>query len=257
MQLSKHSKFYFGWQVTTNNRFIDFNDGSGVKLATLKVGYYSSSDLAIEIAKQMNATSLVDFTATFDRSTRKFTISAATNFLLLFLTGANSGSSAFELLGYTQTDKSGTNSYLAENSSGLEYVTQFYLQGYKDTSTNRKAIEGVINKSSSGDIEVIKFGNERFMSCEILFITNEIQNTASIIRTNQSGVEDYIRFIEWCTEKAPVEFMIDENDEDTFQELILESTEQDSKGLDYDLVEEYERGLPDYFKSGRLTFRLI
>lgn len=257
MQLSKHSKFYFGWQVTVNNKYVDFNDGAGAKVAELKVGYYSSSELATEIEKQMNNVSLVDFTVTFNRSTRKFTISAATNFSLLFLTGDNADQSAFDVIGYTQTDKTGANSYLAENASGYEYTTQFYLQGYKDPSTNRKAIEGVINKSSNGVIEVVKFGNERFMSCEFFFITNLIQDVGSIIRTNETGVEDFIQFIEWCTEKAPIEFMIDEADVETSLDFILESTEQDSKGLDYDLIEEYDRGLPDYFRSGRLTFRLI
>lgn len=257
MQLTTHSKFYYGWQITTNNKFLDFNDGSGVKLATLSVGYYTSSQLAAEIEKQMNAVSSVDFTVTFNRSTRKFTISAVTNFSLLFLTGSNAGQSPYGLLGYSQTDKTGTNSYLAENVSGFEYLTQFYIQSYKDPTTNRKAVDGVINESSSGEIEVIKFGNKRFMQAEFLFITNLIQETGSIVRTNVNGVNDFIQLMEWLTEKAPIEFMKDESDVETFNEYILESTEQDSKGLDYDLIEEYERGLPDYYKSGKLQFRLI
>lgn len=255
--LENHSKFYYGWQITNSNKYIDFNDGAGVKTATLKVGYYSSNDLMIEIKKKMDALSTLDFTISFNRTTRKFTISSTSNFSLLFSTGPNAAQSTAELLGYQATDKTGASSYLAESVSGYEYSTQFYIQSYKDTSTNRKAIDGTVNKSASGAIEVIKFGNERFMEGEFLFITNIIQESISIIRTNSSGREDFIQFIEWCTEKAPVEFIKNENDPSTFQTLVLESTPSDSKGLDYDLIEMYDRGLAQYYRSGVLKFRLI
>jgi hypothetical protein len=51
--------------------------------------------------------------------------------------------------------------------------------------------------------------------------------------------------------------MENENDVSTFQVFILESTEADSKGLDFDIVELYDRGLAEYFKSGVLKFRLL
>lgn len=255
--LENHSKFYYGWQITNSNKYIDFNDGSGVKTATLKVGYYSSSELMIEIKKKMDALSSLDFSITFNRTTRKFTISSGSIFSLLFSTGPNAAQSTSILLGYTATDKTSSSSYLSESVSGYEYKTQFYIQSYKDTSTNRKAIDGTVNKSASGAIEVIKFGNERFMEGEFLFITNIIQESISIIRTNQQGREDFIQFIEWCTEKAPVEFMKIENDPSTYQQFVLESTPSDSKGLDYDLIEMYDRGLAYYYRSGTLKFRLI
>ena len=254
--LENHSKFYYGWQITTQNRYVDFDDGTGVKTAILKQGYYSSSDLILEVKKKMDALSSLDFTITFDRTTRKFTISSTSSFSLLFSTGPNAAQSTASLLGYTATDKTSSSSYLAENVSGLEYKTQFYIQSYKDTSTNRKAIDGTVNKSASGAIEVIKFGNERFMEGEFLFITNIIQESISIIRTNNQGREDFIQFIEWCTEKAPIEFIKNENDPSTFQTFVLESTPTDQKGLDYDLIEMYDRGLAQYYRSGVLKFRL-
>lgn len=254
--LNTNSKFYYGWKITTANKYIDFNDGA-VKVAELKVGSYTSSTLALEIKKQLDALSTIDFTVTFNRVTRKFTIAGTSTFSLLFGSGVNSAQSPFELLGYTGTDKTGASSYLAQNVSAYQYSTQFYLQSYKDTSTNRKAIDGVINKSASGAIEVIKFGNERFMECEMNFITNLPQEVGSIVRTNQTGREDFIQFIEYCTEKSEVEFMKNENDTTDFQSFILESTESDSKGLDYDLIETYDKGLPYYYKSGKLKFRLI
>ncbi len=254
--LEKHSKFYYGWQVTTQNRNIDFNDGS-IKSVTIKTGYYTSSDLAVEIKKKMDAASSLDFTVTFNRSTRKFTISSGSTFSLLFGTGPNTSQNMSSVLGYTNTDKIAASSYLAESASGYEYATQFYIQSYKDTSTNRKAVDGVVNEASNGAIEVVKFGHKRFMEGEFLFITNIPQNEVSIVRSNFSGREDFIHFIEWCTEKAPIEFMKIESDVETYQEFILESTPTDSKGLDYDLIEMYDRGLAQYYRSGVLKFRLI
>jgi len=255
--LENHSKFYYGWQITTSNRYIDFNDGAGIKTATLKVGYYSSAELIIEIKKKMDALSTLNFTVTFDRTARKFTISSTVSFSLLFATGPYFAQSTSELLGYTASNKIGASSYLAENVSGFEYKTQFYIQSYKDTSTNRRAIDGTVNKSASGVTEVIKFGTERLMEGEFLFITNITQESISIIRTNNQGREDFIQFIEWCTEKAPIEFIKNENDPSTFQTFVLESTPTDSKGLDYDLIEMYDRGLAQYYRSGVLKFRLI
>ena len=254
--LENHSKFYYGWQITTTNRYIDFNDGAGIKTAILKVGYYSSIDLIIEIKKQMDALSTLNFTVVFNRTTRKFTISSTVSFSLLFATGPYFAQSTASLLGYTATDKTSSSSYLAENVSGFEYKTQFYIQSYKDTSTNRKAIDGTVNKSASGVTEVIKFGTERLMEGEFLFITNITQESISIIRTNNQGREDFIHFIEWCTEKAPIEFIKNEIDPSTFQTFVLESTPTDSKGLDYDLIEMYDRGLAQYYRSGVLKFRL-
>lgn len=173
------------------------------------------------------------------------------------MTGTFASQSIKSLIGFDSLDLSGANSYESDFASGSEYKTQFYLQSYKSTQHNRKAIDGVINKSASGLIEVIKFGNERFMDCEMLFITNIIQSPESIIRTNVTGVEDYISLIEWMTEKAPIEVMIDESKPDEYQTFILESTEQDSKGLDYELIELYDRSLPLYYRSGKLKFRLM
>jgi len=50
-----------------------------------------------------------------------------------------------------------------------------------------------------------------------------------------------------------------ENEADTsvFESFILESTPADAKGLDFELIETYDRGLAYYYESGRLKFRLI
>lgn len=254
--LKTQSKIFYGWKISNTNKYIDFNDGVA-KTVALKLGTYTTLSLATEIAKQMNGSSSIDFTVSFDRLTRKFTISGTAPFSLLFLTGVNNTQSPASLLGYTATDKTGFSSYVSENASGSEYRTQFKLQSFKDTTTNRKAIDGVVNKSSNGTIEVIKFGNERFMEFEALFITSLSQESGSLIRENLNGLEDFISLSEWITEKAPIEMMKDESNPTSYEAFILESTESDQNGLNYDLIEMYDKGLPYYFRSGLLTFRRI
>ena len=51
--------------------------------------------------------------------------------------------------------------------------------------------------------------------------------------------------------------MKDENKPSEFMILELESTPSDSKGLDYDLLEMYDRGLAYYYRIGVLKFKLL
>ncbi len=256
MALEKHSKIYYGIKITENNKFIDLDFDGDLYVIELSSGSYTATSISSHIASKLNEVTGSNFVASFDRVTRLITISNPLSFDLLFGTGLNATRSCAEVIGLEFSDYTGQVSYTSLNPVGLSYSTQFYFQSYKSTSQNRKAIDGVVNKSASGAIEVIKFGNERFMEGELLFITNIPQEPQSIIRTNYTGVEDYISLIEWMTEKYPFEVMIDESKPNEFQTFILESTEQDSKGLDYELIELYDRSLPLYYRSGKLKFRL-
>jgi hypothetical protein len=258
MALSTYSKFYYGLTVTAANEFLDFQEGILEFTARIQLGSYTGSGLAVEIKKQMDAAGFNTYTVDYDRITRVFTISSTGAFDLLCSTGPHAGQSAFSLIGFDQsTDKTGLLTYVGDVATGKVYTTQFIIQSYKPTANNRKAIDGVVNESSSGVIEVVKFGNKLFMAGELLFITNICQRPGSIIRTNMDGVADFINFIAYCTEKGPVEFMPDESKLTEYETFILESTEQDSKGLDYELIELYDRGLAGYYRSGVLTFRRI
>lgn len=258
MAISTHSKIYYGLKINTNTRYIDFKEGLVIYKATLNVGSYSGAKLATEIKKQLDAVGAYTYTVTFNRTTRKFTIAGSSTFSLLSSSGVNSANSAFLVIGFnTNTDKTLGTTYTGETTAGSEYKTQFYIQSFKPTSQNKKAIDGVINESSNGAVEVVKFGNKRFLSGEFNFITNIIQGYGSKIRNNPTGVDDFIKLMEWLTEKYVFEFMVDENKPEIFETFILESTEQDSKGLDYELIELYDKSLPEYFRSGALKFRLM
>ena len=257
MAISKHSKIYYGLKIDTNSRYLDFKEGSLVFKAVIQVGSYTGSKLAIEIKKQMDAVGAYTYAVIYNRSDRKFVISASSPFTLLCGTGINSSISVFQVIGFSSVDKSGLSSYTSDVSSGHEYKTQFYIQSHQPTSQNRKAIDGVINESASGFIEVVKFGNKRFLSGEFNFITNIVQGAGSLIRSNGTGLQDFVQLMEWLTNKYLVEIMIDETKTEEYETFILESTQTDSKGLDYELTELYDKGLPEYFKSGVLKFRLM
>jgi hypothetical protein len=258
IQTDVRSIFYYGLKIDSLNRVIDFKEGIIVRKAIIPIGSYTGIKLANEIKKSMDAVGDNVYTVTFNRVNRKLTISSTVVFQLLTFSGINIGTSAFATMGFnTLADKTGSIAYDSDVAIGYAYTTQFPLQSHKPTKNNRKAIDGQINKSSSGVIEVVKFGNERFLSFENAYITNNTFPPGSIILNNPTGVEEFIQFMEWATEKYLLEIMIDSEKPNEFQTFILESTETDPKGLDFELVELYDRGYPDCFRSGVLKFRLM
>lgn len=258
MALSNHSMFYYGLRIDSTKQYLDFKEGTTTYSAKLSYGSYTGSKICIEIKKRMEEVGNNTYLVSFDRESRKITISSDQSFDLLPQSGPTSAQSCFTEIGFNQSsDKTGLLTYTAENAALKKYNTQLWLQSYKPTSRNKKAIDPQVNKSSGGVIEVVRQGTERFMSCELNFITSIIQGQGSIVRSDSRGVENFVDFIEWCTEKYEVEFMENENDVSTYQTFILESTEQDQKGLDYELIELYDRQLPEYFRSGNLKFRLM
>lgn len=256
MALSTRSRFYYGWKVTASNRYVDFTYQSINYIAILDIGSYSSQELSDHVVLKMSDASGGTFSGSFNRTTRGFTFSEALGFTFLFNTGIHAGLSSALLLGFSATNYSGT-SITSNLSSGYIYTPQFYLQSYKPSDKNRRAIDGVVNKAASGEIEVIKFGYERFVEFENVFITNVRQQAVSIITNSQTAIEDYISFIEYATDKNKVEFIKDSTKVETFQTLLLESTVNDQSGLSYELIELYDKGLPEYFRSGNLKFRLM
>jgi hypothetical protein len=257
MALGFYSKFYYGFEVTNQNKWLEFHDGIALRTAEIATGYYNSVTLIVEIIKQMKVVSGITFVVSFDRVNRQLTISHTSNFTLKVATGFHNAESLYELIGFTGADRTGASVYTSNVVAAKEYSPQLYLQSYKPTSQNRKSIDGMVNKTTNGRVEVIKFGNERFMSCQMDLITDIPQGPESHIVNNQNGVKDFIEFMEYCVEKGYVEFMENSDDPNIFQTLLLESTQENKDGLDYDLKELYDRGLPEYFSSGALKFKLI
>lgn len=255
MSLSTHSKFYYGFEVTADAYLLDFSEGAGELTAELDVGAYSLEDFADEISRAMNEAGALTYTVSVDRATRKITISAGSNFSLLVATGSHLGTSIFEAAGFTGADRSGAASYEGA-AAGSEYATQFVLQSYVGPDDFQDSTYGTVNKSASGKIEVVSFGEESFIEANIAFVTDRAQPSGGPIRNNASGVNNLRALMQYLITKGPLEFMPDESDPDTFHEVVLESTPDDARGLRYKLRELYGRGLPGFFETGVLKFRV-
>lgn len=245
--MKTYSAFYYGFNVTRDNYTIILND---TLKAEVDIGSYTMTELANKVAQALNRVSDATFTCTVDRETRKFTISSDEVFSL---TRSIDGASILWTLNIDDV----VNVLTVESSAscGTSYEPQFWLQGYVPTRINKQAAFSTVNKSASGFVQVQKFGNESFMECEIKFITNIPQ--ASVIKTNPQAVEEAIAFMDYLITKSPIEFMPDIDNKATFESFILESTEESSDGVGYKLKELYDKGLPNYYETGKLKFRKI
>lgn len=257
MALSTFSCFYYGFEITADNNIINFDEGSGELSAELEVGSYTLTTILPVIETAMNTAGALTYTATVNRATRVITISAGSNFSLLTTSGSQIGTSPFSLLGFSGADKTGFSTYSGTAAAGSIYEPQFRLQNYIPPENWTGAALATVNKSASGRVEVVKFGNESFMQCDIKYITNVIQADNEIIKSNASGVDNLLDFMNYCITKGPLEFMPDISDRSDYITLILESTPESKDGVAFKLNELYDKGLPGWFDTGTLKFRLI
>jgi hypothetical protein len=258
MNLTSYSKFYYGIYVGEQN-YLDFHDGTSLRSISIKSGGYSLTGLGIEIAKAMNAASTLTFYCTFDRSSRLLSINGSGIFSLLFASGPNSALSLKDVIGFQGVDYSGAALYSGLNAVGKEYKPQFYLQNYVDADFNKTPISAVVNRSTSGRVfEVVKFGSDNIFRFEIKYTTNLKIEGGSPIKQNLTGVEDLKDFMEYSSEKWPLEFMKDEEDPDDFSQVILESTPSNQDGVGYEISPDYSAQLPEFYTlGGELVFRRI
>lgn len=247
--------FYYDYRINSSSLFINFNEGAGELTAQLVPNNYSAENLAIEVARALSEAGGQDYSCTFNRTARTFTISAAANFDLLILTGSNIGLGAFLTLGFSGPDLVGANNYTGAQS-GKEFLPQFPLQDFVDFVDYVEFAEANINESASGQVEVYSIGTRSFMEFNLTLATNIDQGVSSIVRTDSTGVEKLRDFINYCITKGDLEFMKDETDRTTYQTIILESTPLSKSGTGFKLNELYSRGLNGYFETGSLKWRL-
>lgn len=251
------SIFYWIDSVNETNFFFDFNEGLGELSAEIGSGSYTPSDLAAQVESALNEIGTLGYSVSFDRVARKYTISASAPFDLLISTGTHVGSDVFALLGFSGGDLTGSSSYTSQVAVGYTYQPQFKLQDYVDPEDLQRSINPSVNKSANGLVEVVRFGIEKFFEFNIRFCTDIDQGIGGPIRTNLNGVADVRRFMRFCTTKSELEFMPNILDRNDFYKILLESTEEDSKGTGYRLRELYTSNLPGYYDTGKLVFRLV
>lgn len=258
MALGVFSKFYYGYEIDLENNKIDIDEGSGELTATLTIGTYSPEGLATEIKTQLDAVGTKEYTVTFNRTNRKYTIACdAGTFDILIDTGTSAGLSPYDLLGFTGTvDLTGLGTYTSDSASGYEYKPQFWLQDYTAPTEWTELIDPSINISSSNIVEVVSFGNAQFTEFTIQFIT-DLPMDGKVIRNNPNGLSDANDFMQYITRKGKLDFMPDEGDVNTFYTVILDSTPESRNGTGYRLREETGRNLPNIYQTGRLKFRVV
>lgn len=254
MSIKTYSLFTYGHDITNINDFIDFNEGAGEIATQIEIGSYTLQDFLSKILEAMNTGGNQEYTGTINRTTRKITISATSNFDLLVTTGTHSSISAFQLMGFT-SDKTGSNSYEGDIASGFAYEPQFLLQDFVAFEDNVKTAQASVNESASGVVEVVSFGKNEFMECNITLATDIVPQGA--IKENANGVSDLRAFMLYAINKKPMEFIADINTPENFVSCLLEKTQQDSKGTGFKLYELYARKLVGYFETKTLTFRKL
>lgn len=255
--INTYSKFYYGHEIDEDNYKLDFDEGGSQLTAELNYGEYTLTEFVVELQRALNAAGALTYTCSVNRSTRIITIAASGNFTLRVATGTNSGTSVFALVGFTGSNRTGSATYAGDTASGSVYSPQFLLQDYVPAENNQKASDVTVNESATGIVEMVRFGIIEMIEMNIRFITNIVQPSGGPIISDTSGVSNANTFMRYIVNKYPVEFIPDVDTPATFHKVILESTANDSKGAAYKLRERFDIGIPGYYETGLLTFRVV
>lgn len=250
--LNTMSKWYYGHYIDQTNNILPFNDGAD-KTATLNVGDYTLTEFVVEVERALNAASSIDFTVSVDRSTRLITIAGDSSFELSIASGASAN--PFNLIGFTGSDLTGAATYTGNIASGSEFKPQLKLQKFINFGDNQVASYSNVAKSANGTVEVVSFGTDDFMTCEIAYQTNN-NTTGSAIENQANGLDNLRTFLQYGTQKRKMEFIPDRDTPATFTKCIIESTNASSAGTGYRL-QEYLGRMPGFFSSGTLKFRKV
>jgi hypothetical protein len=249
-------KFYYGHEVNEENYKLSFSEGAGPEIIIeLDLDSYSFEDFIAEVVLKMNDSGTYIYTYTTDRDMRKYTIDATGSFKILASTSTVLAYSCFDLLGFS-TDTSLATSQTSTASVGSVWSPQMMPQNYVSFDDNQSANDPTVRRSASGNVEMIKYGDNKLMELSFSFITNIAQNNA-YLKTDLSGVENCREFLKYVVNKNTVEFIPDEDKPDVYFKCILEKTQDSSDGVGFKLKELYARGLPGYYETGLLTFRLL
>ncbi len=253
--INTFSKFYYGYDITSTNKYLDFNEGASDLVAQIEVGSYTLDDLCTAIENALNDAGALTYTCTANRNTRIITIAASGSFDLLLATGDNAASSPYLVIGFAQTDRTSVTTTGGSSAAGSSYSPQYKLQDYVSHEDFRELRDATVNKSASGLVTVQSFGTDRFFEFSIKFATNIWQPSTGPIINNSSGVANLQSFMQHCIQKKQFEFMPDSSTPNTFYRVILESTPSGATG--YKLQEQFTRGISGYFETGILKLRIV
>lgn len=253
----KHSIFYYGHIVRSETSKVPFRENGELtdRVGTLQLGAYTLSEYATEIARAMTEAGTQAYAVTVNRTTRKLTISAPIAFILKFVSNIEAGNSIRTTAGFISVDTSNLTSHTGLNATGSVYTPMAPINKYTPFEHWRGASEASINVAASGRSTVISFGDIQRMRCNISAITNKQFALTSIISNNPTAKEEALAFLEYITQKNPVEFMYDKLATNTFTKCILESTKDSKSGTSFELYEGLGKGLRDVYETDILVFR--
>jgi len=257
------SAWTYGHTITDDNKFLEFEETvAGILTAELNVGSYSLTDYALEISRAMNAASLNEsYSTSLNRATRKITITGSSTFSLLINSATTAPQSTYPLAGFNGADLTGSASYEGDSPSGSIFEPQFLLQNFIDFEDDQQANNVSVSETPSGIVEVIKYGDVNFMTCNVKYQKNnnpeERSHMGSSIRFDANGKDNLDNFIKYAVTKAPLEFIPDKLNPDSFTKCLLEKTPRSSTGTGFLNRELYAENFATWFETGNIVFRKI
>ena len=247
--------FYYGIEVTSDNKYIDFDEGGPEINAELTPDSYSLSELGDHVCEVLSAAGNQVYTCSIDRDTRIITISATSSFDILWSSGTNTARNASSLLGFANTDTGSVTSVAGISAIGLTFEPQFLLQDYLDKADNQELIDPSVNISANGTVETIKFGDQQFYEMSFKFINNGVLS-GSPFTYNATGKDEFNSFMQDIINKNTFEYMPNKNNRSTFDKVILESLRGNRKGTGYRLKELVGKGLPGVYELNNVRLRV-
>lgn len=253
------SKFYYGYEVTSSNKYLDINEGSGEITAEIQTGSYTLEDLAQAVEDALNEIGTYSYTVTVNRSTRILTIASSGTVSLLCSTGSSValGVAGWSNIGFNASDRTSITSATGNNAIGTVYTPQYKLQDYVSHEDNRKLRSASKNESASGKVQVQSFGTDRMFEFSIKFATDIYQPASGPITNNSSGVANLRSFMQYISQKKTFEFMPDKDTPSTYFRCILESSEASGDGMGYKITEQFAKNLVGYYETGLLKVRIV
>lgn len=251
MAITGKSMFLYGIQVTENNASIDFQSVSGetVRMATLRVGFYSLTSLANEISRAMHAVdTLRGFAVTVDRTfnggleNRIRITSSGTYCKLLLGTGPRTASTVAALIGFNTTDYSGALYYDGARTAGVALVTSQAAYTFLDPDFSQEVF-GTTNVAASGLKEAIVFSIQRFWQCEYKY------------EPKTKVKAEWLPFWSWAISQRLLEFTPEITSPALFYEGTLEKSEGNAKGMGFKMSEMLPQ-FQNLYKTGLMTFRV-
>lgn len=248
------TEFFYGIEVTEDNKFLSFQDADGQYNIDMKPNPYSHTCFIDELNKIMVAIEK-DVVFSFDRSTCRVKITTATQLDLLIDSGVTKN--MFELLGFTGgVDLTGQTEYVSDSPLGKRYAVQFCPQSLLRCEDNKRLKDATISESISGKYECFHCGEESFFEFNLRFIT-DIEQVCFFMLTNPNGVQDARDLFDYMICKRPLELTPDCDFRDEFYTVVLDQTPESRDGTGYELKEMYAQGLCGYYETGLLRFKCI